>query len=143
MRGRRAASEHLSDRLLAFGERGERLAEVIMVMFIGAAMSWVQWRWERVVFALALIGVARPLAVFVLMAREPVRAAQRRLIGWLGIRGVGSLFYLLYALEHGVVGALASELVSAVLTTITLSVLLHGLSTTPLMHWYQRWRRGA
>lgn len=141
MRERRAASEHLSDRLLAFGERGERLAEVIMVMFIGAAMSWVQWRWERVVFALALIGVARPLAVFVLMAREPVRAAQRRLIGWLGIRGVGSLFYLLYALEHGVVGALASELVSAVLTTITLSVLLHGLSTTPLMHWYQRWRR--
>ena len=141
MRAHAAAATDLSNRLLAFGERGERLAEVIMVMFIGAAMSWVDWRWERIAFALALIGVARPVAVFALMAREPVRAAQRRLIGWLGIRGVGSLFYLMYALEHGVAGALAQELVSAVLTTISLSVLLHGLSTTPLMHWYQRRRR--
>ena len=67
---------------------------------------------------------------------------QRRLVGWLGIRGVGSLFYLLYALEQGVKGPLAGELVSACLVAIAVSIVAHGVSTTPLMAWYQQ-RRSA
>jgi sodium/hydrogen antiporter len=140
MRSRGLDSTDLSMRLLAFGERGERLAEVTMVMFIGAAMSWVEWRWQRVAFALVLIVLVRPLAVFALLRGASLPAAQRRLIGWLGIRGVGSLFYLLYALQQGVGGALGREIVSACLLAITASVFVHGVSTTPLMSRYQRWR---
>jgi NhaP-type Na+/H+ or K+/H+ antiporter len=140
MRARGLDSAELSERLLAFGERGERLAEVTMVMFIGAAMSWVAWRWQLVAFALAMIVLVRPLAVFALLRGPPLPATQRRLIGWLGIRGVGSLFYLLYALEQGVDGALGREIVSACLLAIGASVFVHGISTTPLMSRYQRWR---
>jgi NhaP-type Na+/H+ or K+/H+ antiporter len=136
-----ADSAALSERLLAVGERGARLAEVTMVMFIGAAMSWVHWRWELVAFALALIAVARPLAVFaILRRRDPIPATQRRLVGWLGLRGVGSLFYLLYAIEHGAGQAIGDVLISATLLTVSMSILLHGVSTTPLMAWYQRRR---
>jgi sodium/hydrogen antiporter len=140
MRSRGLDSADLSMRLLAFGERGERLAEVTMVMFIGAAMSWVEWRWQRVAFALVLIVLVRPLAVFALLRGPDLPATQRRLIGWLGIRGVGSLFYLLYALQQGVGGALGREIVSACLLAISASVFVHGVSTTPLMSRYQRWR---
>ena len=140
MHARGIDSAELSERLLAFGERGERLAEVTMVMFIGAAMSWVAWRWQLVAFALAMIVLVRPLAVFALLRGPPLPATQRRLIGWLGIRGVGSLFYLLYALEQGVGGALGREIVSACLLAIGASVFVHGISTTPLMSRYQRWR---
>ena len=142
MRAARANGSALSDRLLAFGERGERLAEVTMVMFIGAALSWVQWRWQLVAFALALVGLARPLAVFLTLRGSALPRPQRRLVGWLGIRGVGSLFYLLYALEQGVKGQLAGELVSACLVAIAVSIVAHGVSTTPLMSWYQA-RRSA
>jgi sodium/hydrogen antiporter len=140
MRSRGIDSADLSSRLLAFGERGERLAEVTMVMFIGAAMSWVEWRWQLVAFALVLIVLVRPLAVFALLRGPALPATQRRLIGWLGIRGVGSLFYLLYALQQGVDGALGHEIVSACLLAISASVFVHGISTTPLMSRYQRWR---
>jgi NhaP-type Na+/H+ or K+/H+ antiporter len=141
MQARHADSTALSQRLLAFGERGERLAEVTMVMFIGAAMSWVHWHWRLVAFALALIVVARPLAVFAILRGHSMPATQRRLIEWLGIRGVGSLFYLFYAIEHGATEQIGAVLISATLLTISMSVLLHGVSTTPLMAWYQR-RRG-
>jgi NhaP-type Na+/H+ or K+/H+ antiporter len=141
MRASGADSAPLSQRLLAFGERAERLVEVTMVMFIGAAMSWVELRWQLVAFALAMIFLARPLAVFATLAGSPLPPKQRRLIAWLGIRGVGSLFYLLYALQHGVKGDLARELVSAGLVAIAASVLLHGVSTTPLMNRYQQWRK--
>jgi NhaP-type Na+/H+ or K+/H+ antiporter len=103
-------------------------------------MSWVEWRWQLVAFALAMIVLVRPLAVFALLRGPSLPAAQRRLIGWLGIRGVGSLFYLLYALQQGVGGALGQEIVSASLLAISASVLVHGISTTPLMSRYQRWR---
>ena len=141
MRSRDIDSDDLSNRLLAFGERGERLAEVTMVLFIGAALSWVEWRWQLVAFALVLIVLVRPLAVFALLRGPDLPATQRRLIGWIGIRGVGSLFYLLYALQQGIDGALGNELVSACLLAIAASVFVHGISTTPLMSRYQRWRR--
>ena len=103
----------------------------------------MQWRWELVAFAVALLFAVRPLAVFAVVRRGTLPNTQRRLIAWFGIRGVGSVFYLCYALAHGVDAALARDLVSAVVPCIAASVLLHGVSATPLMNWYQRRREGG
>lgn len=141
-----ADSEQLLARLRSFGERLERLVEVLMVLLIGAAMHAVQWRWQMLAFALLMICVVRPLAVLAVIRTRSLPPAQRRLIAWFGIRGVGSLYYLLFALDHGVGGALGRDLVSAALLTIALSIFAHGVSATPLMNWYQRWggrRRGT
>jgi len=135
--------DDLSRRLIAFGGRCERLVEVTMVIFIGAALTRVQWRWELVAFAVALLFAVRPLSVFAVVRRGTLPNTQRRLIAWFGIRGVGSAFYLCYALAHGVDAALARDLVSAVVPCIAASVLLHGVSATPLMNWYQRRREGG
>lgn len=136
-----ADSEALLARLMGFGERLERLVEVLMVLLIGAAMHSVQWRWQMVGFALALICIVRPLMVLAVVRTRSLPATQRRLIAWFGIRGVGSLFYLLYALNAGVDAALARELVSACLVCIAASIVLHGVSATPLMGWYQGRRK--
>jgi len=66
---------------------------------------------------------------------------QRRLVAWFGIRGIGTLFYLAFALRSGVSGTLAAELLRAGLATIAVSIVLHGVSATPLMVAYQRRRR--
>lgn len=135
--------DDLSRRLIAFGGRCERLVEVSMVIFIGAALTQVRWRWELVAFAAALLFAVRPASVYAVVRHGTLPNTQRRLIAWFGIRGVGSAFYLCYALAHGVDPSLARELVSAVVPVIAASVLLHGVSATPLMNWYQRRRDGG
>ena len=61
------------------------------------------------------------------------------MIAWFGIRGIGSIYYLMYAIEHGLPRPLAEQLVAITLAVVTLSILLHGISVRPIMHLY--WRR--
>ena len=63
-------------------------------------------------------------------SRSPRR--HKLLMGWFGVRGIGSLYYLMYAIEHGIPESLALELIHITLIVITLSILLHGLSVKPL-----------
>lgn len=71
---------------------------------------------------------------------EPLSWPQRALIGWFGIRGIGSVSYLLCALRHGVNGAPADTLVSRVLWTGATSIVGHGLTAQPLTRRYVAWR---
>jgi len=132
------ASDDLSDRLLAFGHRCGRLVEVVMVLLLGFAMPWVQWRGEPLAYAALLLVVIRPLSVFLTLRGLP--KTQRRVVAWFGIRGVGSLFYLAFVIDSGIAPALAADLVNATLPAIALSVLLHGVSATPLMALYRKRR---
>jgi NhaP-type Na+/H+ or K+/H+ antiporter len=133
-----AAHDELSDRLLAFGHRCGRLVEVVMVLLLGFAMPWVQWRGEPLAYAALLLVVIRPLSVFLTVPGLP--RTQRRVVAWFGIRGVGSLFYLALVIDSGISPALSADLVNATLPAITLSVLLHGISATPLMALYRKRR---
>jgi len=128
----------LSRRLLAFGHRCERLVEVAMVLMMGFALAWVRWRWQTLAFAALLLLVIRPLSVFLTIRPHGLPKAQRRLVAWFGIRGVGSLFYLALVIDSGLPAGLATALVDATLPAIALSILAHGASATPLMAWYRR-----
>jgi sodium/hydrogen antiporter len=78
--------------------------------------------------------------VFLTVPRSRLPKAQKRMMAWFGIRGVGSLFYLALVIDSGIPPALAADLVNATLPTIALSVLLHGVSATPLMGLYRKRR---
>ena len=131
-------AHNLSDRLYAFGARGERLVEAMAVLAVGVALHSVQWSWRVVVFALLIVLVVRPVSVWAVLRQGSMSTHQRRLMGWFGIRGIGSIYYLALALVSGVQGTMAGELFGAVLTSIALSILLHGISATPLMTAYER-----
>ena len=47
----------------------------------------------------------RPAATLVSLYRAPLSRPQRAFIAWFGVRGVGSLYYLAYAITHGALGA--------------------------------------
>jgi len=131
--------DELADRLLGFGHRCGRLVEVVMVLLLGFAMPWVQWRGEPLVYAVLLL-VIRPLSVFLTIPGRALPKAQRRIVAWFGIRGVGSLFYLALVIDSGLSSTLATDLMNATLPAIALSILLHGVSATPLMALYRRRR---
>ena len=67
----------------------------------------------------------------------PMEASQRRLIAWFGIRGIGSLYYLMYAITHGLEVRLAQQMLSVTLCVVVASVIAHGISVTPLMKRYE------
>jgi NhaP-type Na+/H+ or K+/H+ antiporter len=84
-----------------------------------------------------LLLVIRPVAVVFGLAGLGIPRATVSLISWLGIRGVGSLYYLMFAIGLGVAPELARQLISISLWVIAVSIVIHGISVTPLMHWYQ------
>jgi sodium/hydrogen antiporter len=128
--------QHLQD----FGARCERMAEVLMVLVMGAALAHVRWSWAVLGFALLMVLVVRPASVWLGVPPHVLPSTQRRLVAWFGVRGVGSLFYLAYVLEHGLQGDEALVVASACLVCVAVSVALHGASATPLMAWYQKRR---
>jgi NhaP-type Na+/H+ or K+/H+ antiporter len=60
------------------------------------------------------------------------------MISWFGIRGIGSVFYLLFSLRHGLPAAIADTLVSVTLWTVAASIVAHGVTAQPLMRRYLR-----
>jgi len=131
-------SGRLTERLVSFGHRCERLIEVLMVLAVGAALATTGLDLRVALFALLLVFVLRPLSVFLVIRRTAMPVTQRRLVAWFGVRGVGSLFYLAFVLTHAIEPDVATTLVSACLWTIALSIVVHGISATPLMAWHQR-----
>jgi NhaP-type Na+/H+ or K+/H+ antiporter len=131
----------LSDRLLAWSAQGERLIEVALVLLVGALVGTVAWSWQIVAFAAALLLVARPLAVLLAIRATEMPRAQRRLVAWFGIRGIGSLYYLAYALDALPAEPFAARIANASLAAIAISIVVHGISATPLMERHEKRRR--
>jgi NhaP-type Na+/H+ or K+/H+ antiporter len=132
------APAFMAQAVLGFNEQAERIGEVAIVITIGALLWAVQWQYATWWFVALLLLVLRPLAVSAGLAGAGTLRSQRLLIGWFGIRGVGSLYYLMYALNHGVAGELADRLVALTLSVVLTSIVVHGISVTPMMAAYER-----
>ena len=120
-----------------FNGQLESFAEVGIVLAVGVLMATVEFNSEVLWFVPVIFLLIRPLAVYVGLLGTRVSGAQRNLIGWFGIRGIGSLYYLLYAINHGIAPALAERLLSLTLAVVVASVIAHGISVTPLMKRYE------
>jgi NhaP-type Na+/H+ or K+/H+ antiporter len=133
------AGTYMMEAVQGFNGQLERLAELVVVMVAGAMLSYTYLPHRAVWFLLLLFFLVRPVSVWLgLMGATGVSRDQRILISWFGIRGVGSIFYLMYAINHGLPEPLAKELIAITLSTVAASVLLHGISVTPLMSLYAR-----
>ncbi|MDB5858965.1 MAG: putative Na+/H+ and antiporter, NhaP type [Ramlibacter sp.] len=135
---RQHAPAFMAQAVLGFNEQAERIGEVTIVIAIGALLWAVPWHDAAWWFVpLLLLGI-RPLAVALGISGAGASRSQRWLIGWFGIRGVGSLYYLMYALNHGLSGSLADQLVGLTLAVVVASIVVHGVSVTPMMAAYER-----
>lgn len=137
----RAAADAPANAMLGFNEQLDRIGELCAVIVIGLLLWAVQWQHASWWFVAALLLAVRPVSVALGLAGARILPAQRRLIGWFGIRGVGSLFYLAYAINHGIEPALAEVLTALVLSAVAASIVVHGISVTPLMTHYATRRR--
>jgi NhaP-type Na+/H+ or K+/H+ antiporter len=130
----------VSEGSLVFKEHLERLSEVVLILLVGGTLYINSWSWAGLGLALFLFLVARPISVLVGLLGTNTPWRIRGMTGWFGVRGIGSLYYLMYAIQHGLPEKLALQLIQLTLIVVTLSILLHGISVKPLMGHF--WKRG-
>jgi NhaP-type Na+/H+ or K+/H+ antiporter len=134
------APAFMAHAMLGSTEQIERIGEVAAVVLLGAMLWAVDWSLVTWWFVPLLFLVIRPLAVAIGLAGSSTPRIQLRLIAWFGVRGIGSLYYLGYAMNHGLDPSLANTLVALTLTAIVASIVAHGISVTPLMARYEKMR---
>jgi sodium/hydrogen antiporter len=138
-----ADEEPLTPSLLNVNAQLERIAEVAVVLLVGAMISSGYWSMSGLALAGLLFFVIRPLAVWLGVIGVPRQQAPRQLLGWFGIRGIGSVYYAVFIASHGIDFGDAVELLSCVFTVIAASIIVHGVSAAPLMKVYHQRGRGA
>ena len=131
------APAHMMRQVERFNSQLESFAEVAIVLVVGVLLATVTFRSDVLWFVPLLFLLIRPVSVVAGLVGTDVKPIQRRLMAWFGIRGIGSLYYLLYAISHGIAVPLAQQLLSITLAVIVTSVVAHGISVTPLMNRYE------
>jgi sodium/hydrogen antiporter len=126
---------------LHFTERIEKLMEVATILLLGSLLRikpMLAFAGDAILVAGLLFFLIRPLGTWISTIGSPLHPASRWLCGWFGIRGVGSIYYLTYAFGKGLKGETGEQIAWITFTIIAISVILHGISATPLMNWYDR-----
>jgi NhaP-type Na+/H+ or K+/H+ antiporter len=143
-----------------FNEQMERIGELAVMLVVCAMLPFAQLPAGTLALLALLFLVIRPVSVWLGLLGAPVSSDQRLMIAWFGIRGIGSVYYLMYAINHGLArtksvvrrkkmdrafdrgqlngGPLAERLTAVTLATVVVSIVLHGISVRPMMHLYRR-----
>jgi len=131
---------------LVFTEQIENLLEVLAILLLGSLLlvrPALEFGGDALLVAGLLIFVIRPVGTWISTIGAGYPAGKRWLIGWFGVRGVGSLYYLFYALGEGLEKTGDQDrIIWITFLTIVASMILHGTSATPLMNWYEQKFRG-
>jgi NhaP-type Na+/H+ or K+/H+ antiporter len=126
-----------------FTEQVERLLMMLVLVLLGGAVAGGlldSLTWKEIAFGLALVFIIRPLAGWIGLVGSPHSWRERAVVAFFGIRGLGSFYYLAYGLNHG--NFHRWDRLWAITGFVVLcSILVHGVTATPLMARIDAWRR--
>ena len=128
-----------------FSDQIERLLMMLLLVLFGGALAnglLASLTWIDALVGLAVVFVVRPVAGLLSMIGSAQPLRERLLLAFLGIRGVGSVYYLAYGINHGAFGD-SERLWAVVGFIILLSIVVHGATAAPLMERLTRRRGGG
>jgi NhaP-type Na+/H+ or K+/H+ antiporter len=123
-----------------FAEQVERLLTVLLLILLGGAVVGgllAPLTWPAAAVGLALLFVVRPLVGWLSLRGAPGHRSEHWVIGAFGIRGIGSFYYLAYAVSHSDIPQ-GEVLWATVGLVVIVSVVLHGIAATPVMQLLDR-----
>ena len=117
------------------------LAFAIWCLFglVAVPLIWGNLGWREWVFALLSLTVLRMLPVALALTGTGFRTATVFFVGWFGPRGLVSVLFALMAVESLVLDDSLRQALRAIVLTVALSVVAHGLSAGPLARRYGAW----
>ncbi|KAA6435986.1 sodium:proton antiporter [Agrococcus sediminis] len=125
-----------------FVEQIERLLTVAVLVLLGGAIArglFESLEPADILLVVILLFVVRPLTGWLGLTPGKTGPRERGVIAFFGVRGVGSLFYIAYALQEGDFpdGERLWAIAGAVIVG---SILVHGVAATPVMRYLDRVR---
>lgn len=107
---------------------------MLLILFGGSLVSGIldALTWKMALFAIGFVFIVRPLTGFIGLYKRDIHLKEKLAISFFGIRGMGSIFYLAFAF-HEATFEHQDELWAVVAFTILLSIIVHGISSTPIM----------
>lgn len=142
---RNASRDHdYHDRLHGFAEEAERLLMMVLLVLFGGILAFggllAGFDWSTLLFVAGVLLVARPAAGLLSLVGSKLPWREQLVISFFGIRGMGSIYYLAYALNHGPF-ADPHRLWAIIGGVVLASILLHGITVTPALRLLDRWQR--
>jgi sodium/hydrogen antiporter len=130
-------SEEHHERVHRGAETVEKITELALVLLLGSTVTVAGLTEPGIsgwVLAGALLFVVRPLITYVTLGAAGIPRAERVFIGWFGIRGIGSFYYVAVAIASGALATQEAQLVYwTVIICAGLSIVLHGVTSTPIV----------
>jgi sodium/hydrogen antiporter len=126
---------------LEFTETLEKLSEIGSILLLGSLLRIepiMQFLLPGLLVGGLLLFVIRPAGALISTVGQQSNPVHPWLFGWFGIRGVGSLYYLFYSLGEGLKAEMGEQIAWITIITVIMSILLHGVTSTPLMNWYNQ-----
>lgn len=132
---------HYHENLHNFAEQIERLLMMVLLVCFGAAIAegsiFGALSWSVVITAALILFIVRPLCGWVGLLGFPAGPLEKGVIAFFGIRGLGSFYYLAFALGQ-------AEFVGGQVLWVTVcfvvlsSIVMHGVLVTPVMRFLDR-----
>ena len=122
-------------KLHSFTDQMEKIFVAIVLILLGGAavsgiLKYLTVPW--VIFVLLFLFVIRPVSAFVSTINVRYHFKEKMAISFLGIRGIGSFFYLAFALRQAQFDN-AKQLWAVVAFTVLASIIVHGVSATTVI----------
>lgn len=120
-----------------FSEQVEQLFMAAILILFGMAVAdgllWIL-SWRAVLIGLLILFLLRPLAGYLALAGSSTPPRYRAAIGWLGVRGIGSFYYLAYALNQGAFDGIEADKLWAISGFVIIaSIIFHGFSADAVL----------
>jgi len=118
-----------------FTEQIERIFLVVLLLLLGGSLATgllSTLTTKGVLIGLAFIFIIRPVMAFIPLIREKITFREKIAISFFGIRGIGSFYYLAFALTEATF-AEEKELWSIAGFMVLLSIVVHGIAASPVM----------
>lgn len=129
----------LCDCFMEFGEISSEMMMLLSFILFGVVLSTLLGTvplLPGLALAAITLGVVRPVAFGLILQRAHMSNLARGYIGWFGPRGLGSLLLALLVVQSGYDSA--DRLLAITGLVVVVSVVLHGVSATPVSAWYAR-----
>lgn len=125
--------KHLHD----FSDQVEKMLMTVLMLILGASVAQGLFSgitWKVITVAVLFLLVIRPAFGYAGLIGSKMFFTDKTIIAFYGIRGIGSMYYLAYALNHSDIGETFGELLWALTSLIiVISIIVHGLTVSYIM----------
>jgi len=121
--------------LHSFTDQMERMLLAVLLIFFGGSLVGgilAPLTLKMALVSLGIVVLVRPIACYLALLGNSTALKEKLAISFFGIRGMGSIYYLAFAL--GEVNFEQQDVLWAIVAfTILISIILHGLTAKPVM----------